>query len=183
MGEKLKRLAEARAGLQAALGRLEPKAPERGAAEAMIVAIDAFQTTLRTVPKDGKRTPLAAALLAQDVHGDPRAFTHVLLVKSEGGHTHQTVNDRPLWFRDKLAIFTEVAVTVLLIETTTNGILASGTITAVAEASGDLGHPIHDRVTVSCTGHQPRRAATKSDPQDEVGNRGGTRPIGRDFLP
>jgi len=111
--------------------------------DAALAGIDAFVTAVRAIPAGAQRSILATAALHQQFHeaGDG-GYSHVLFVRAEGGQTQQVVTNKPLWFRDRFATVVDVGLTVLLIETASSNIVASGTVTGSAEAFGTLGDTI-----------------------------------------
>jgi hypothetical protein len=108
--------------------------------EALITTIDAFAEAIRKVPESGRRSPLAAAALHDQLHeGAGTPFTHVLLVKAQPAQFSQLTNDKPLWFADNVSTLVEVNVTYMLIATTDSSIVRAGTASATAMAYGKLG--------------------------------------------
>jgi hypothetical protein len=115
-------------------------------------AIDAFMVSLTGVPDGQTRSPLTLAVMREQLHASPGqepAFTHVLLVKGEGGSAAQTVDDRPLWSEDKFSVVATAGITYMLIETTRSTIVEAGVATASAAGHGTIGSQFAlDKVTV-----------------------------------
>lgn len=105
--KRLGELSDRRASLAARKLELEDSDPKNAKLTtapiaSMISGIDAFIASLTATPKGATRSPLATAALREQLHpqqdtpqGDPKPFTHVLLVKSEGGSAQQVIDDRP----------------------------------------------------------------------------------------
>lgn len=112
-----------------------------GLVDSVCEAIDVFVASLNVVPEGDRRSPLTLALMRQQLHKseDGPGFTHVLLVKAEGGSAEQTVDDRPLWFKDKFSVVVAASVTYMLMETAGSSIVAAGTASALAAAYGSIG--------------------------------------------
>jgi hypothetical protein len=108
-------------------------------------AIDQFTTSLRTTAEGAAHSPLTAAILREQLHGDCRdedKFTHVLLVKAESGSAQQLIDDRPLMFKDRFSTIATTSVTYMLIETEGSTILRSGSIGGEATIEGTVGKSI-----------------------------------------
>jgi hypothetical protein len=106
-----------------------------------VAAIESFLTSLRTVPEDAERSPLAAATLHEQLHlgaGDS-GFTHVLLIQSQNGSVQQVVDDKPLWWKDKYSVVAMAAVTYLLLRLPEGDIVAGGTAHGTAVGKGAIG--------------------------------------------
>lgn len=117
-----------------------------------IEAIDAFSNSLTEVPNGAVRSPLTLATMRE--HLQPRAkpkgvqrgtepatpahFTHILLVKGNGGSTTQVIDDRALWMADRFASVGTARITYMLIETMSSAVLAAGDASGAAKASGKL---------------------------------------------
>jgi hypothetical protein len=115
-----------------------------GSIDSVLAAIDAFTAAIRVVPAGGRRSPLATAMLRDDMHaGSPSWFSHVLLIKSQPAQSAQLTDDKPLWFKDKFSTLVEVNVTYMLISTDDSHVDRAGTATAMKSAHGDLGSQFH----------------------------------------
>jgi hypothetical protein len=68
----------------------------------------------------------------------PAHFTHILLVKGNGGSTTQVNDDRALWMADRFASVGTARITYMLIETTSSAVLVAGDESGAAKASGKL---------------------------------------------
>jgi hypothetical protein len=143
---KLKETQDEAASLEQAISAATVKL---GLIESVQSAIDAFVASLTAVPEGGKRSPLAQAAMREHLHDvadstkptdkDPGAFTHVLLVKGNGGSAVQTVEDRPLWWKDKFAVIATASITYMLLETAGSSILAAGNLGGSATGFGSIG--------------------------------------------
>lgn len=126
---------------------LRARQKERGKAriaeiDAMTKAIDDFSTAIRAIPAAGGHSLLTTALLAAPLHeSGEHPITHVLLVKSEGGHTVQRVDDAIIR-RDTVSVVTENAITYMLIKLPEGDLIASGTVNGVAQAQGTIDGPL-----------------------------------------
>jgi hypothetical protein len=110
-----------------------------GLVDSAIAAIDAFTTSIRTVPEGGTRSPLAVAALHEALHGQPPELTHVLLVKAQAGQVEQALDNRPLFFNDKFTTMVDATVVYVLIETAGSTVVDSGTVTETTAARGKVG--------------------------------------------
>jgi hypothetical protein len=117
-----------------------------GLIDSVCAAIDTFTSELLKVPPGDTRSPLARAMLRQGLHGNPRQFDHVLLVKGAGGSTTQTVDDKPLFFKDQLSVLATVAITYVFLEAENSGILAAGSQAASVTMYGKLGEKFETSV-------------------------------------
>ncbi len=109
-----------------------------GLIDGTIAAIDKFLTSLTTVPKGGTRSPLTLAALREDLRDGKDPFTHVLLVKGNGGSTSQVIDDKPLWAADRFAVVGTAGITYMLIDTATSNVLAAGNASGAADVSGKV---------------------------------------------
>jgi hypothetical protein len=110
--------------------------------DSVIGSIDTYVAAIRAVPQGAHRSPLATAALYDLLHpaeASTERFTHVLLVKSEGGQAEQVTSKRPLWWRDRFSVVVDVSVTYLLVGVPHSGILAAGTVTRTAAVQGKIG--------------------------------------------
>lgn len=118
-----------------------------GLTEGVSSAIDTFNASLVTVPQDATRSPLGVAATREQLHAggenDPDAFTHVLLIKSEGGGVYQTIDDKPFLMDDKVSIIATVSVTWILIGAGTSEVVGAGTVGGTATAHGNIGDRFH----------------------------------------
>jgi hypothetical protein len=111
-----------------------------GLVDSIAAAMDAFLASLAAIPQGATRSRLTDAILRQQLHvGAADRFTHVLLVKSQGGALHEAVDNRPLWFNDRFTILAAVSLTYLLIATDDSHALASGTVAGTATGHGTIG--------------------------------------------
>lgn len=110
-----------------------------GLIDGVITAIDTFSAAIRTVATNAKRSPLASAALYEQLHCEQNKFSHVLLIKAEGGQAQQTTDNRPFWFKDKFSTFVDVNLLYFLIETPSSKIIKAGTVNATATTRGTIG--------------------------------------------
>lgn len=115
-----------------------------GLVDSVASAIDTFNVSLVAMPTGGTRSPLSVAATREQLHTEigvtsANIFTHVLLVKSEGGSVHQTIDDKPFMMSDKLSIVASASLTWLLLATDTNAIVGAGTAGGIATAYGAIG--------------------------------------------
>jgi hypothetical protein len=111
-----------------------------------IEAIDAFSNSLTEVPEGAVRSPLTLATMREHLQAAPEwkqdtkpsHFTHILLVKGNGGSTTQVIDDRALWMADRFASVGTARITYMLIESTSSAVLAAGDASGAAKASGKL---------------------------------------------
>ncbi len=107
-----------------------------------IQAIDAFVDSVSDVPEGATRSPLTLAAMREGLKPPAEAaadgFTHVLLVKGNGGSATQVVDDRPLWMADRFASVGTARITYVLIESATNKVVAAGDASGAAKGSGKL---------------------------------------------
>jgi hypothetical protein len=123
-----------------------------GLVDSTITAIDQYVTGLRVIPAGGTRSPLTMAALHERLHqavGQPSRYTHVLLIKGQGGEAQQLLSNRPLWFKDYFSTVLGVGVTYMLIETGESKLVAAGTATGTAKAYGKLGDEPNFKAGVS----------------------------------
>jgi hypothetical protein len=124
-----------------------------GLVDSVSSAIDTFNASIVAVPEGSKRSPLAMAAARERLHAadenDAEAFTHVLLVKSEGGSAHQTVDDKPFLMKDKVSIFASMSINWLLIRTDMSSVVDGGTVGGSATAHGKIG----DRFDITFSDH------------------------------
>jgi hypothetical protein len=118
-----------------------------GQIDTVIAAIETFSAALRTIPTGGVRSPLATAMLREQLHpsdtadraADDSKFTHVLCVQAAAGSTQQVVSDRPLWFEDKFSAIGVISVAYILIEVVGSQVLAAGSAGGQATVKGKIG--------------------------------------------
>jgi hypothetical protein len=113
--------------------------------DSAISGIDIFTTAMKAVADGATRSPLAAAILREQLHGggdDAGQFTHVLLIKAETGGVQQLIDDRPLWWKDKFTTIATSNVTYMLIETKEGSVIRSGSIGGEAKVQGTIGTDI-----------------------------------------
>lgn len=128
--------------------RLAAQHPEDKAAiaalEGTLSAIDTFVTYLTAVPVGAARSPLATAVLREQLHpsadGSAR-FSHVLLIKSDGGSTTQEIQERWL-VGDQFTVIAAVNIVYSLISTTDSQILAAGVAVGRVTGHGHIGKTI-----------------------------------------
>jgi hypothetical protein len=109
-----------------------------GMVDSVSSAIDNFSKLLVAAPEGGGRSPLTLAAMREDLRGDG-GFTHVLLVKSEGGSVHQSIDDKPFMIDDKVTVLATASLTWMLIETAGNAVVAAGIDIGKATARGKIG--------------------------------------------
>lgn len=100
-------------------------------------AIDQFTAAAVAVPQGANRSPLSIAAARDQLHTGH--FSHVLLVKAAGGSVHQTLDDKPFMFKDRVSILAAASITWMLIEASTNSIMAADTAGGTATAHGKVG--------------------------------------------
>jgi hypothetical protein len=155
---KRKALDQAREALGPLEQELSAATVKLGLVQSVKSAIDAFITSLTAVGA-GTRSPLTLAAMRERLHDveDPAAaegdapaddgrFTHVLLVKGNGGAAMQLVEDKPLWSDDTFAVVATAGITYMLIETGESRVLAAGNVGGSVEAHGTLGERIDVQV-------------------------------------
>jgi hypothetical protein len=140
-------LAEAKAAKRpnpatiAALTRQSTDAATRiGLVESVSTVIDTVLAGIRSTPAGAKRSLLATAELQASLRGQDK-FTHVLLVKAQAGRVREQIDNRPLILDDKFYAIADTSITYMLIETEGSKIVASGTVTRLASASGSTDGP------------------------------------------
>lgn len=123
-----------------------------GLVDSVLSAIDTFVASLTAVPEGATCSPLALAAMREHLHDlptdkptakpsggtDEHKFTHVLLVKGNGGSAQQAVNDK-FWGDDKFAVVAMASITYMLLDTQNNHILAAGNAAGSVEGSGTIG--------------------------------------------
>jgi hypothetical protein len=147
LGEKRQELIDRRAGLEgekAADGASKELVAECAAhvaaIDTMVTAIDKFTTSLQSTAEGAKHSPLAAAILREQLHAtDSSRFGHVLFVKAEAGSAQQLVNDLPLLFKDRFTTIATAGVTFMLLETGKGKLVDSGSVGGEAKISGKVG--------------------------------------------
>jgi hypothetical protein len=102
-------------------------------------AIETFLGAAGTVPTGAAASLLGEAMARERLHGGDQPFTHALLIKANGGALHETIQDRPLWFKDKFSIVAAVSVSYILISTADGEALAGATISKSAAGHGTIG--------------------------------------------
>ncbi|HJP78526.1 MAG TPA: hypothetical protein VJ914_29895 [Pseudonocardiaceae bacterium] len=105
----------------------------------VILSIDQFTTAMRTVLQPGGRSPLAAAALYEQLHQDNGGISYVLLVNSQPGQLQQVTENRPMFLKDRFTTLADVDLLYVLIDTAESNVVAAGTETATAKASGEIG--------------------------------------------
>ena len=109
-----------------------------------IAGIDAFVSFLTTVPAGATRSPLVAAALREQVHeaqGEEPSFSHVLVVKSEGGSTTEETQRR--WILgDHFTVASSLTVDYALILATDSRVLAAGSANGSVVGSGKIGEKL-----------------------------------------
>jgi hypothetical protein len=125
--------------------RLSESTVRIGLVDSVTAAIDTFTTSLRTIAEGATRSPLATAVLREQLHPAPETgqwpprFTHVMFVQAEPGSTQQVINDRPLWLKDKFSAMGIVNVTYMLVELPGSEIRAAGSASGKAVVKGTIG--------------------------------------------
>lgn len=106
-------------------------------------AVDTYLGAISAIPSGATQSQLSRAILREQLHGDGgSAFTHALLVKSEGGSLHEAFDNKPLWFKDKFSVVAVISLTFLLIEAPSAIALTGGTIAKAATGHGTIGSSI-----------------------------------------
>jgi hypothetical protein len=128
--------------------RLVAQQPEDKAAiaalEGMLSGIDTFVTYLTAVPVGAARSPLATAVLREQLHPSadgPARFSHVLLIKADGGSTTQEIQERWL-VGDQFTVIAAVNIVYTLISTTDSQILTAGVAVGRMTGHGHIGKTI-----------------------------------------
>jgi hypothetical protein len=111
-----------------------------GLVDAIAQAMDALLASLTSIPHGATRSRLMDAVLREQLHeGATDRFTHILLVKSQGGSLHEAVDNRPLWFDDRFTVMAAVSVIYLLVATADSQALTGGTVAGTATGHGTIG--------------------------------------------
>lgn len=113
--------------------------------DSAISGIDLFSTSMKAIADGATRSPLAAAILREQLHGgsgDAAQFSHVLLIKAEAGSAQQLIDDRPLWWKDRFTTIATSNVTYMLIGTKDGRVIRSGSIGGEAKVQGTIGTDI-----------------------------------------
>lgn len=139
MYQAAKDVADRREQLVAKKLGLKDDAAGSAAIDTVVTAIDQFTTAMRTVLQTGGRSPLAAAALYEQLHQEKNGISYVLLVNSQPGQFQQITENRPLLFKDRYHTLADVDLLYLLIDTTNSHVVAAGTETATAKATGTIG--------------------------------------------
>lgn len=100
-------------------------------------AIDQFTASAVAIPEGANRSPLSIAATRDELHTGH--FSHILLVKAAGGSVHQTIDDKPFLAKDKVSILAAASITLMLIDASTNSIVAADTAGGTATAHGKIG--------------------------------------------
>lgn len=132
------RLAEAKV-------RLEAEHPEGKAAiraiEEALTAVNAFVSYLTAVPAGAMRSPLATAVLREQLHPESDGtmkFSHVLLVKADAGSTTEETEER--WMRrDRYTVVSAISVNYSLISTANSEVLTAGSSAGRITGHGEIG--------------------------------------------
>lgn len=110
-----------------------------GLIDSAVKSVDDFLTTLRTTSPGSARSPLATALLREQLHRDKdEGLTHVLLIQAEEGAAHQVLDDRR-WKADLVSVVGNINVSYKLIDAKTSCALAAGVVSGSATVSGKIG--------------------------------------------
>jgi hypothetical protein len=135
--------------------QLEAATVKLGLADSLLTYTDAFVTSITSVPAGATRSPLAVAAARERLHDveapahiDQPEFTHVLLVKGNGGSAQQTVDDRR-WRDDRYAVVATATITYLLLQTSDSAVLAAGNAGGSAAGSGKIGDGFELRIRPS----------------------------------
>jgi hypothetical protein len=134
---------------------LEVATVKLGLADSLLTYTDAFVTSITSVSAGAKRSPLAVAAARERLHDveapvniDQPEFTHVLLVRGNGGSAQQTVDDRR-WRDDRYAVVATATITYLLLQTSDSAVLAAGNAGGSAAGSGTIGDGFELRIRPS----------------------------------
>jgi hypothetical protein len=106
-------------------------------ATSVLASVDAFLQGLTSIPQGASQSTLATALLRQGLHD--RTFEHVLIVKAEASSAIQAMDDKPLLFKDTIAVFGVASITWALIRTSDGSVVDADIATATAQANGKIG--------------------------------------------
>jgi hypothetical protein len=134
--------------------RLSKAEVRLGLIDSVSEAIDTFVASLTAVPEGANRSPLGLAAMRERLHaggavsgGQGHApFTHVLLVKAGIGSAQQTVDDKPLWFKDRFSAIATATITYMLLDTASNALVAAGNPSGSTAANGRIGGEFEVRV-------------------------------------
>jgi hypothetical protein len=122
-----------------------------GLIDSTTATIDKFTASLQAKAEGATRSPLAAAILHEQLHrADPDGgkFTHVLFVKAEPGSAQQLIDDRPLAFKDKFSTIATSSVTYMLIDTAGSTVIDAGSVGGEAKITGSIGSDVTVRTKV-----------------------------------
>jgi hypothetical protein len=168
---KRKILDDARAAVGPLEEELSAATVKLGLVQGVKSAIDTFIASLTAVPAGATRSPLTLAAMRERLHdvddpnaedGDAQAedgrFTHVLLVKGNGGAAMQEVDDKPLWSDDTFAVVATAGITYMLIETDGSRVLTAGNAGGAIEAHGKLGERVNVKVDADPFDQPPEAA-------------------------
>jgi hypothetical protein len=148
-------LEQAEATVCALEGSIETITLKLSLAESLQTSVDAFITSLTTIPEGAKRSPFEVAVWREglrdvplhdgEASGSPPnpepdpPFTHVLLVKGNAGSVQQAVNDKPLWLKDRYCVVATASITHVLLRAKDGSILAAGIEDGLATGTGKVG--------------------------------------------
>jgi hypothetical protein len=104
-------------------------------------AIDAFLTSILSVPSGATRSAYTSAILRERLHDE--SIARVVLVKGVGGSTAQVVDDRPFFFKDKVTTIASAGVSWLMITTIDGVVVAGGSKVSTLQMNGTIGDVIH----------------------------------------
>ena len=133
IGKKLGMAAEVKADLQGAAG------VRSALIDTLLAAMSAFSANVTVVPPGGARSPLAAAALREQMHGDEPSIRYVLLIKATAGSSSQVIDQRPLWFADRFTTVSSLGLTYLMIDTKSSSVVCGGSVGASAGLYGSVG--------------------------------------------
>jgi hypothetical protein len=153
-----------RPGIEAKLGEQRGHVEQReaqvgksttriGLIDSTLSAIDRFTGSLQTTVEGAKHSPLTAAILREQLHptAGAKKFTHVLMVKAQGGSAQQLLDAHAVR-HDRFATIATSTVVYLLVETVDGSVVRAGSIGGEAKISGKLGEDFKIRAYSSDAG-------------------------------
>ena len=118
-----------------------------GLIDSVLSTIDAFTIRLTTVATGGKRSPLAAAALREQLRANGNGgISRVLLVKVAAGSVTQLTNDRPLWFKDKFTVIGNISLSFVLINPKDSLVMGAGEAGGAASMQGTIGDKLRFQI-------------------------------------
>jgi hypothetical protein len=101
---------------------------------AALASIDSFTSVVNTTAV-GARSPLAIAMLSEQLHGGDNRIAYVLSVKSLAAQAQEHIKDRKVWW-DTYTSMADVSVAFLLYDTRNQKIITSGVFTGSSSVHG-----------------------------------------------